>query len=60
MELLRIGNDSNIPTREYYIESLEELENLPKDAPIASTVLILTENGLAIKMKNSQGVWIDI
>lgn len=60
MELLKIGNAINIPTKEYYIESLEELKNLPKDAPVASTVLILTENGLVIKMKNSQGVWVDI
>ena len=60
MELLKIGNVNNIPTREYYIESLEELKDLPEDAPVASIVLILTENGLVIKMKNSQGVWIDI
>lgn len=60
MELLKIGNASNIPTKEYYIDSLEELKNLPKDAPVASIVLILTENGLVIKMKNSQGAWIDI
>ena len=29
MELLKIGNAINIPTREYYIESLEELKDLP-------------------------------
>lgn len=49
MELLKIGNANNIPTRKYYIESLEELKDLPEDAPVVSIVLILTENGLVIK-----------
>ena len=60
MELLKIWNANNISTREYYIESLEELKDLPEDVPVASIVLILTENGLVIKMKNSQGAWVDI
>jgi hypothetical protein len=45
--------------KQFYVESEEEVNNI-KNAPIGSTVLILTENGLKVKMLHSSGNWIEI
>lgn len=57
--LLEIGDTTNSPTNSYYVESLEELAEI-KDPPVGSTVMMLTEAGLSIKMWHSSGRWIDI
>ena len=59
LQLLNIGNQSNIPVKQFYVESEEEINNI-KNAPIGSTVLILTEKGLKVKMLHSSGNWIEI
>lgn len=41
-QLLQIGNQPNTPVKQFYVESEEEIENI-KNAPVGSTVLILTE-----------------
>lgn len=59
-QLLQIGNQPNIPVKQYYVESEEEIKEI-KDAPVGSIVLLLTKNeGLKIKMLHSSGEWIDI
>lgn len=58
-QLLQIGNQPNTPTKQFYVESEEEIENI-KNAPTGSTVLILTEDGLKVKMLHSSGKWIEI
>ena len=58
-QLLQIGNQPNTPTKQFYVESEEEIENI-KNAPTGSTVLILTEGGLKVKMLHSSGKWIEI
>jgi hypothetical protein len=60
MILLKTGNTPEVPTKEYYLESEAEFDEIPKNAPIGSTALILTEAGLTVKMKNSKGQWIAI
>lgn len=57
--LLQIGNATNSPVHQYYVESEEEISEI-KNAPVGSTVMILTENGLKVKMLHSSGNWIDI
>lgn len=57
--LLKIGEHTNSPTNQYYVESEEEIDEI-EDAPVGSTVLILTESGLSVKMLHSNGNWIDI
>lgn len=59
LQLLQIGNQPNTPTKQFYVESEEEIENI-KNAPTGSTVLILTEDGLKVKMLHSSGKWIEI
>lgn len=58
-QLLQIGNQPNTPVKQFYVESEEEIENI-KNAPVGSTVLILTEKGLKVKMLHSSGEWIEI
>ena len=57
-QLLKVGTYANIPVCEYYVESEEEVKEI-KNAPLGSTVLILTKDGLKVKMLHSSG-WIDI
>ena len=59
MVLLSIGNSSNIPREEFLLDSEEELKDIPECSP-GSTAIILTNNGMVVKMKNSKGEWIDI
>lgn len=60
MILLKIGESTNTPIKQYYVESEAEISQIPANAPTGSTVLILTESGLTVKMKNSKGEWIAI
>ena len=57
--LLKIGEYDNIATNQYYVESESEIAEI-KDAPVGSTVLILTDSGLSVKMLHSSGKWIEI
>ena len=57
--LLKEGSQTNIPVEEWYVESEAEIEEI-KNAPVGSTVMILTENGLKVKMLHSSGKWINI
>ena len=59
MVLLSIGNSSNVPKEEFLLDSEEELKGIPECSP-GSTAIILTNNGMVVKMKNSKGEWIDI
>lgn len=45
---------------EWFCESESELSEIPVSAPPGSIAEILTSEGLTIKMKNSQGEWIEI
>lgn len=59
-QLLSVGNQPNIPTKQFYVESEEEIKNI-ENAPTGSIVIILSkENGLRIKMLHSSGEWIDV
>lgn len=60
MILLKQGGTYNVPTHEYYVESEDEIKSIPASAPTGSTVLILTDDGLSVKMKNSKGEWVNI
>lgn len=57
-KLIKIGDSDNINTQTWYCESEEELKEI-KNAPVGSSVMILTESGLTIKMLRSTG-WVEI
>lgn len=59
MVLLNVGDSSNIPIKQFLLDSEDEMASLP-DCPPGSTILILTDSGLITKMKNSKGEWVNI
>lgn len=58
-QLLQIGNQPNVPIKQFYVESEEEIKNI-QSAPPGSIVLILTKKGLKVKMLHSSGEWVYI
>lgn len=60
LQLLQIGDEYNVPVKQFYVESEEEVDKI-SGATAGSIVLILSkENGLKIKMLHSSGEWIEI
>jgi hypothetical protein len=57
-KLIKVGNVDNIYTQTWYCESEEEVAEIV-DAPLGSTVMILTESELKIKMLRSTG-WVEL
>ena len=60
MTLLERGGIPNIQTETYICNSENEVKDIPTNAPVGSLVLITTDNGLKIKIKNEQNIWKDI
>ena len=58
--LLKTGETAEVPVKEYYVESEAEIAEIPENAPTGSRVLVLTDSGLSVKMKNSKGQWVAI
>ena len=50
---MKILTEHGMP--EYYIESAEELANIPENAPAGTIVLCNASDGLAVYMKNEAG-----
>jgi len=59
-KLIKAEHSYYVPTETWYCESEEELAEIHESAPVGSIAEILTNNGLKVKMKNTQGEWIDI
>ena len=57
MTLLERGGIPNIQTETYICNSENEVKDIPTNAPVGSLVLILTDNGLNVKMKDNEGNW---
>ena len=59
MTLLSIGNSENTSRKEFLLDNEEELQYVPDCSP-GSTVVILSNSGAQVKIKNSNGEWKDI
>ena len=59
MTLLSIGNSENTSRKQFLLDNEEELQNVPDCSP-GSAVIILTDSGAQVKIKNSNGEWKDI
>lgn len=57
MQLLQQGNIPNTPYETYLCDSENEVSSIPNSAPTGSFALILTEDGLVVKIKDSTGTW---
>ena len=42
---------------EYYIETIEELENIPQNAPSGTVAIMNGSDGLKVFMKTDSGSW---
>ena len=42
---------------QYYVESTEELNNIPENAPPSTIAIVNTEDGVYKYMKSSSGDW---
>lgn len=60
IKLLKINDAYDTAIPQYYCESEEEINEIPENAPAGSTLLLLTDSGLIVKMKHSSGKWIEI
>lgn len=54
------GNQFNIPVQTWYTDNEQDINEIPESAPAFSTVVILEDSGLRIKMKNTTGEWVEI
>lgn len=42
---------------QYYVESVEELDNIPTNVPAGTIAIINGSDGLKVYMKNESGNW---
>lgn len=57
MFIIQEGNSYNVPLRTYYVESDEEINDIPVTEP-AGTIATVNESGnFHVKMKRTDGTW---
>ena len=60
MKMIQKGNTPNTPIETWICDTLEEVNEIPNNAPTGSIALVLTNNGLVVKMKNGNNEWKDL
>lgn len=58
MQLTQIGNTPNTPVETWICDTEQEINEIPPKAPVGSVVIVLTDNGMIVKMKNNAGNWV--
>ena len=58
MQLIQKGNTPNSPTETWICDTEQEINEIPPKAPVGSVVIVLTDNGMIVKMKNNAGNWV--
>lgn len=57
MVMLEQAGMPNVMTQTWLCDSANEVASIPSNAPSGSVALILTSEGLTVKMKNNEGQW---
>ena len=57
MKLIKEGNVYDFPVPTFYVESVDELANIPEEAPAGTIVEVNAASGFKVFMKNSQGTF---
>ena len=57
MKLIERGKRLNQQIEVWMCDDMEEVKLLPKNIPTGSLVLITSDDGLIVQMKNSKGQW---
>lgn len=58
MKLIQKGNTPNSPTEAWVCDTEQEVNEIPSNTPTGSIVIILSDSGITVKMKNNAGDWI--
>lgn len=57
MKLIERGKRLNQQIEVWMCDDMEEVKLLPKNIPTGSLVLVPSDEGLVVQMKNSKGKW---
>lgn len=57
MKLIERGKKLNQQIEVWMCDDMEEVKLLPKNIPTGSLVLVPSDEGLVVQMKNSKGKW---
>lgn len=57
MKLIQKGNTPNTPIETWICDTEQEINEIPPKAPVGSVVIVLTDEGMIVKMKNNVGNW---
>lgn len=57
MKLIERGKRLNQQVEVWMCDDMEEVKLLPKNIPTGSLVLVASDDGLIVQMKNSKGQW---
>ena len=57
MNLIQNGNTYNIPIKTFYVESDEEISQIPSNVPEGTLVEVNETGNFHVKMKRSDGTW---
>ena len=57
MKLIERGKKLNQQVEVWMCDDMEEVKLLPKNIPTGSLVLVPSDEGLIVQMKNSKGKW---
>ena len=57
MFLIQQGNAYNVPLNKYYVESNDELNDIPESSPPGTIVEVNEKNNFHVVMKMSDGSW---
>ena len=57
MKLIERGKRLNQQIEVWMCDDMEEVKLLPKNIPTGSLVLVPSDEGLIVQMKNSKGKW---
>lgn len=59
MKKLMDGNSYNVNLPTYYVESVDELNDIPANEPEGTIAEVLTTDGLKVYMKRTSG-WVEL
>lgn len=60
MKLIQKGSIPNIQTETWICDTEQEVNEIPSKAPIGSVAIVLTNNGMIVKIKNNAGDWVEL
>lgn len=60
MQLIQKGNTPNTPIETWICDTEQEVNSIPSKAPVGSIAIVLTNDGMIVKMKNNADDWVEL